>query len=104
MNQLLGLCQVGVRHGRPALQGPCDSDACEHVDWWLSRLLPRELDMSEVTALDVSGVRVLVDARLRDKGFRVVNPSEVVRRVLERSGTLEYLTGPVAPSRKERRS
>ena len=45
------------------------------------------VDMTEVSFLDVSGLRVLLDAARRNRaaggGFSVVRPSPMIRRLLE---------------------
>lgn len=55
-----------------------------------------DLDLSDVTFLDSSGLAVLLAARqeLHDKHHRLTvrNPSKRVLRVLELSGTLDVLT------------
>jgi anti-anti-sigma factor len=99
MNQLSEMCQTGLIDGRSALSGCLDRRTCRHVDSWLSRATPRELDVSEVTSFDSCGLRVLINARLRDPKFRIVNPSEAVRRLLHSSGTFEYLSGINCASR-----
>ena len=92
MNQLFESSQIGIVDNRPALSGPIDYRTCRHVDSWLSHAAPREIDLSQVTVLDSFGLRVLIDARIRDPGFRVVNPSQAVRAALRSSGTFEYLS------------
>ena len=92
MTQQSESCQIGLTSGRPALRGPIDYQTCRYVDSWLSHAAPREVDGSEVTFLDAFGLRVLVDARIRDAKFRIVNPSDAVRGVLESAGMLEYLS------------
>lgn len=54
------------------------------------------LDMSGVTFIDSSGLHFLLEASQRsavsDWAFFVVQPSEVVRRLIEVSGTADRLT------------
>jgi anti-sigma B factor antagonist len=58
----------------------------------LTRLM---IDLSETTFLDSAGIHVLVTSRQQaDKNgihLRVVNPSDVARRVLAIAGVLEFL-------------
>jgi anti-anti-sigma factor len=53
------------------------------------------LDMSGITFMDSSGLRVLIDAHQeaadRDRRLVVVEPSASVRRVLEIAGVLDHL-------------
>ena len=92
MTQQSESCEIGLTRGRPALRGSIDYQTCRYVDSWLSHAAPREVDGSEVTFLDAFGLRVLVDARIRDAKFRIVNPSDAIRGVLESAGMLEYLS------------
>jgi anti-anti-sigma factor len=54
------------------------------------------LDLSGVTFIDSSGLHLLLEASQRsvasDWAFFVVQPSEVVRRLIEVSGTADLLT------------
>lgn len=53
------------------------------------------LDVSQVEFMDSSGLRVLIDAHQRaeaeQRRFIVVNPSNVVHRLLEMSGLVDHL-------------
>jgi anti-anti-sigma factor len=54
------------------------------------------LDLSGVTFIDSSGLHLLLDAShdsaVSDWGFFVVRPSEVVERLLQVSGTADWIT------------
>ena len=75
-----------------ALSRPCDYENWRDVNAWLSDTRPNELDVGNVTCLDPFGARALIDARLRNRNFRLVNLNESVRRALDHLGVLEYLT------------
>ncbi|MEO6629842.1 MAG: STAS domain-containing protein [Aquihabitans sp.] len=62
-----------------------------------------KIDATDVTFIDSSGLRVLIEARTRQvEGgghFMVINPSPAVTRLLELTGLSELLlTGIVAPN------
>jgi anti-sigma B factor antagonist len=56
-----------------------------------------EIDMTDVTLIDSTGVGVLVSAHraLADNGIRLIvtNPAKIVERVLKVTGVYETLTG-----------
>ena len=50
-----------------------------------------EIDLSGVTFFDSSALRSFLAVRRRNPKLRVVNASEAVLRVLEMTGTIDYL-------------
>jgi len=87
-------CALTEVEGRYALRGECDTSSSPHINEWLRRLAPCEVDLSGVTFFDSAALRIFIDARLRDSRFRIVNPSPAVHRVLDKTGTLTYLAAP----------
>ena len=88
--------ELVVVDGRPTVRGDCDlSNATRLEDWLLSfdgQLA--EVDLSEVTFFDSSGLRALLNVRRHKPAMRIVEPSGAVRKVLEITGTLDYLSNP----------
>ena len=79
--------------GRPAIRGQCDLSAVREIEEWLATFdaRPLEVDLSGVTFFDSMALRAVLNARGRNPHLRVVNPSKAVRRVLEITGTTNYL-------------
>jgi anti-anti-sigma factor len=62
------------------------------LETWLGGLGElTELDLSGVAFFDSSALRTLLSARRRHTDMRIVNPSQAVVKVLEMTGTLDYL-------------
>jgi anti-anti-sigma factor len=80
---------------RPTIRGECDAAAARDIEGWLGGLdtEPLEVDLSGVTFFDSSALRAFLNIRRRNRHLRLVNPSEMVRNVLEITGTTEYLIG-----------
>jgi anti-anti-sigma factor len=73
--------------------GEVDASTCGQLDEVLSmldRTVPTLVDLSAVTFMDSSGLRILVyhhNARANDScRLKIVNPSQTVRRLLEITG------------------
>ena len=100
--------QLVIIDGRPAIRGDCDLAAVRDIEAWLATFdgCPLEVDFSGVTFFDSSALRAILNARGRNPHIRVVNPSNAVVRVLEITGTSNYLidSGPatVASADSER--
>ena len=78
--------------GRPAVRGELDLFAVPVLEAVLADLDGNhEIDLSGVTFFDSSALRVFLTVRRRNAKLRVVNPSEAVIKVLEITGTLDYL-------------
>ena len=52
-----------------------------------------EIDLSDVSFMDSSGLHVLIQLRAECEGFRIVGTSRVVQRLIDLSATSEYLLG-----------
>ena len=78
--------------------GEIDASTCGQLDEMLLTLdstVPVRVDLSGVTFMDSSGLRVLIahhDSRADDRCLKIVNPSQQVRRLLEITG-LEEMCG-----------
>jgi anti-anti-sigma factor len=90
------------RTGRVQLGGELDLNGVDAVSAALDDLAERgviaiEIDASELTFLDSSGLRALLAGRaqFQEKGarLRVVNASESITRVLDMTGTRSALEG-----------
>jgi hypothetical protein len=66
------------------------------------------VDLARVTFLDCAGIGALVVGRntavSRGRGYAVVNPHREVRRVLQLTGVLTVLTGPLQRAPAVRRA
>ena len=93
--------QLAVIDGRPAIVGEFDIRSGAHVVAWLATFddSPLEVDLSGVTFFDSSALRSMLPARRYNGGIRVVNPSRAVMRVLEVTGTAEWLMDGRGPPR-----
>ena len=79
--------------GRPALRGELDLLSVPVLEAILTQLDHGsiEIDLSGVTFFDSSALRTFLAVRRRNDQLRVVNPSKAVVKVLEITGTLDYL-------------
>jgi anti-anti-sigma factor len=79
--------------GRPALRGDLDLLNVPALEAWFERLdgQTAEIDLSAVTFFDSSALRAFLSMRRRHTELRVVNPSKAVLKVLEITGTTDYL-------------
>ena len=83
---------VSTVDGRPAVRGELDLCAVPILEAVLADLGDAaEVDLSQVTFFDSSALRTFLAVRRRNASLRIVNPSESVVRVLEMTGTLDYL-------------
>ena len=80
-------------NGRPALRGELDISTVPALEEWLAQLDGQltEVDLSGVTFFDSSALRTFLMARRHNAHLRVINPSKPVVKVLEITGTLDYL-------------
>jgi stage II sporulation protein AA (anti-sigma F factor antagonist) len=92
-----------------AIAGEIDSVTSTTLRAALAIPTIRRVDMSAVTFFDSAGIHAIVDARRTRPGsdLRIVEPSQVVQRVLELTGLTALVTGrctsrhdefPAAPS------
>ena len=91
------IVELSVIEGRPKIVGECDLSNAPDVAAWLETFdgAPIDLDLTGVTFLDSSALHVLVTARRRNPGLRIGSASAIVLRLLEVTGTTDYLmTGP----------
>jgi anti-anti-sigma factor len=79
--------------GRPSIRGECDLSNATQIASWLDIFdgEPVELDLSGVTFLDSSALHALLNIRRRNPAMRITSASEIVLRLLELTGTKEYL-------------
>ena len=79
--------------GRRAIRGDCDVTNADQIDSWLAGFdgAPIDLDLSGVTFLDSSILHVLMKVKQRNGRLHLVNPSAVVLRLLDITGTRDYL-------------
>ena len=84
-----------VFEGRPSICGECDLSNAPQVASWLESFdgAPIDLDLSGVTFLDSSALHVLMKARQRNPTMRIGAASPIVLRLLEVTGTTNYLMG-----------
>jgi len=90
--------QVSEGDGRVVISGEIDASTCVILDEWLDQYDnagPLVLDMSKVSFIDSSGLRVLVaqhqKSTERGNGFEVVDASRAALRLFEITGLAEVL-------------
>ena len=79
--------------GRLALRGELDLLSFPALEAVLARaeIQGNEIDLGDVTFFDSSVLRAFLAAPRRNASLRIVNPSKAVMRVLEITGTIDYL-------------
>ena len=79
--------------GRLTIRGDCDMANADQIDAWLGGFdgAPIQLDLSGVTFLDSAILHVLIRAKQRNIAMNLVNPSAIVLRLLDLTGTRDYL-------------
>jgi len=84
---------VSNSYGRPAVRGELDLSTVPALETWLNQLDGQltEVDLSGVTFFDSTALRTFLSARQRNQHLHVVNPSKAVLKVLEITGTVDYL-------------
>jgi anti-anti-sigma factor len=86
------MLELGTDDGRPALRGDLDLLVAPALEVVLEQLDGKfEIDLSAVSFFDSSALRTFLNARRRNPSLRIVNPSGVVVRTLEVTGTFDYL-------------
>jgi len=82
-----------VVDGKPTVRGDCDLANADRIETWLlsfdGQLL--DADLSGVTFFDSSALRAFMNVRRRNPKFRIADASPAVVRVLEMTGTRDYL-------------
>ena len=88
--------ELVVVDGRPTVRGECDMLSAADLETWLLSFDGQlvEVDLSEVTFFDSSGLRAMLNVRRDKPTMRIVEPSVAVRKVLDITGTFDYLTKP----------
>ena len=87
--------QLSIVDGRPTIRGECDLSTAGQIEAWLATFEegPLEVDLAGVTFFDSTALRTLLMVRRRNRHMRVINPSKAVSKVLEITGTDDYLVG-----------
>jgi anti-anti-sigma factor len=100
--QHLGGIELTRVSGQPAIRGECHLANAAAIEAWLATfdVEPLNVDLSGVTFFDSTALEVLLNARRRNQHMRVVNPSKAVLKVLNITGTRQYLVDAGTPSRK----
>ncbi len=91
------LLQIAPSDGGLSLTGEIDAHTAPDLAAAIGELSGNvQLELSGVEFVDSSGLRVLIDAHQSVSGrgdeFKLSQPSDAVRRLLEISGVDEYLT------------
>ena len=89
------MLKAETKDGRPALRGELDFLTAPELKAWFDQLdgQATEIDLSGVTFLESITLRIFLVARQRNSQLRLVNPSKAVVKVLEITGTFDYLVG-----------
>ena len=93
--------ELVIVNGRPTVRGECDVASAGDIEDWLASFEMQAIgvDLSGVTFIDSSGLKAFLNARKRNPNLRVVDPSALVTRLLEMTGTSDYLIDkPGAPA------
>ena len=79
--------------GRPTVRGECDMATGREIEAWLDSFDTPilEVDLSGVSFIDSSGLKAFLNVRKRNANMRIVEPSAVVLRLLEITGTHNFL-------------
>ena len=90
---VIGGVELDVIGGRPTIRGECDLSNATEIRSWLSTFGRNaiEVDLSGVTFIDAEALHALLAAARRNPNMRVVEPSSIVERVLEITGTTACL-------------
>ena len=84
---------------RPTIRGECDLSNATEIVGWLSSFgrSAIEVDLGGVTFFDAAALKALLTTARRNPNMRVAQPSPIVRRVLEITGTYAYLVDGQRP-------
>jgi len=85
--------ELVVVDGRPTVRGECDLLSAARIEAWLTSFEGQrvEVDLSGVTFFDSSALRAFLSAQRKKANIRIVEPSAAVLKVLDITGTAEYL-------------
>jgi len=88
------MLHVAITKGnRPAVRGELDLLTLPALEAWLGGLDGElvHVDLSAVKFFDSCALRAFLRARQHNPQLRIVNPSGAVAKVLEITGTVDYL-------------
>ena len=85
--------EFAITQGQPTIRGEIDLLSLPELESWLETLGRQHetVDLNDVTFFDSSALRMFLTVRRRSPNFRIVRPSKAVLRVLEITGTVDYL-------------
>jgi anti-anti-sigma factor len=85
--------ELTINDGQPTIRGEIDLLSLPELESWLDRVVDEydTIDLNDVTFFDSSALRTFLTIRRRKPAFRIVHPSKAVARVLEITGTADYL-------------
>ena len=85
--------ELVVTDDRLIVRGECDMLSAPEIETWLASFAGKavRIDLSGVTFMDSSGLKVFLNARRYNSKLRVVESSSTVMRLLEMTGTHDYL-------------
>ena len=85
--------EFAIVDGQPSIRGEIDLLSLHELESWFETLGERHrtVDLSDVTFFDSSALRMFLTIRRQNPNFRIVRPSKAVLRVLEITGTADYL-------------
>ena len=85
--------ELSLVDGRPTVRGECDLATGSKIEAWLDSFDTPilEVDLSGVSFIDSSGLKAFLNVRKRNANMRIVEPSAVVLRLLEITGTHGFL-------------
>lgn len=86
-------CDLLVIDGQPAIRGECDATNAAALELWLAGFgkAAIDVDLHDVTFFDAAALRAFLAAWHRNPNMRIVQPSAIVRRVLELTGASRCL-------------
>src|SRR3954466_10986054 len=93
-----GIAEIGLVDGRPTIRGECDLSNATAIENWLNSFgrAAIDVDLSRVTFFDATALGALLSAWQHNPNLRIVEPSPVVRRVLDITGTRQCLVDGLA--------
>jgi anti-anti-sigma factor len=84
--------EFAIVETQPTIRGEIDLLSLPELESWLATLDEKStVDLHEVTFFDSSALRTFLMVRRKNANFRIVRPSKAVMRVLEITGTADYL-------------
>ena len=85
--------EFAIIDGQPTIRGEIDLLSLPELESWFDTLGDNHhtVDLGGVTFFDSSALRMFLTVRRRNPDFRIVRASKAVLRVLEITGTADYL-------------